>query len=221
MLVEVIIICIGYLIGSIPFGYLITRLCTGHNILKLGWRKTSASNVIRNVGFLPGVLSGICDIFKGSLAVWLAQYLGMPIHIQALCGLAALVGHNWSCFIRFAGGRGIGTFMGALLVLSPKILLLSLIPFVVTGLLWNAAIGTILFLITALALVVDSGQLQTVGLLVLLSLFPIFVKRLSPVGELSLQNKALIRNRLIFDNDELCIEPRIKNILRRFVKNSH
>lgn len=215
---ELIVISTGYLIGSIPFGYLITRLSSGHNILELGWRKTSGSNVIRYVGFWQGALSGICDVLKGSLVVWLARHFGMPIQVQALCGVAAVVGHNWSCFIRFAGGRGIGTFMGALLVLSPKVLLFSLIPLAVLALLWNAAIGTILFLATALVLNASSGQLGNAGLLVLLSLFPIFIKRLSPIGELSLQEKAIIRNRLLFDNDELRMEFRLRKILKRLAK---
>lgn len=215
LLLGLAIIIVSYLLGSIPFGYLVTRLTTGKNILEIGWRKTSGSNVIRNVGVWQGFLSGICDVFKGSLGVWVAQHLGLSTQIQALCGVAAVTGHNWSCFIRFAGGRGIGTFIGALLVLSPKILLFSLIPFALLALVWNAAIGTILFLITAIVLSVSAGQTTTAGLLPLLSLLPIFIKRLSPISELSFKKKYLIRNRLILDNDQFCLEPRLKSLLKR------
>ena len=216
---ELAIIFVGYLLGSIPFGYLVTRLSSGQNILEIGARKTSGSNVINNIGFLPGLISGICDFLKGSLAVLMAQHLGLSIQIQALCGAAAITGHNWSCFLRFAGGRGLGTFLCALLVLSPKILLFSLIPLALLTIVWNAAIGTIVFMITAMVLAGSTGQMTTIGVLPLISLFPIFIKRLSPIRELSLQQRHLIINRLLFDNDWPCLELRLKKILKRIVKS--
>ena len=212
---SVIVIVIGYLLGSIPFGYIITKLSTGKNILEVGWRKTSGSNVFRNIGFWQGLATGILDVGKGSLAVWFAQNSGLSLQVQALAGVAAVTGHNYSCFLKLAGGRGIGTFIGAFLILSPKILGFSLIPFLFLSLIWNAAIGTIFFLITAIILAGYFGQLETVGLLPLVSLLPIFIKRLSPFKELSLKKKEIIRNRLIFDNDELCLDLRIKKIFKR------
>jgi len=221
-----IVIIIGYFLGSIPFGYLITKLSTGKNVLKVGWRKTSGSNVFRNIGFWQGLLTGIFDVGKGSLAVWLAQNSGLSLQTQILAGVAAVIGHNWSIFLKFAGGRGIGTFVGAFLVLSPKILGFSLIPFVFLALIWDASIGTILFLLTALILAAVFNQFPVLTF-VLISLFPIFIKRLSPIGELSLnppkfsekfgrvKKKELIRNRLIFDNDEFCSNLRIKRIIKR------
>ena len=224
-----IVIIIGYLLGSIPFGYLITKLSTGKNVLKVGWRKTSGSNVFRNIGFWQGLLTGIFDVGKGSLAVWLAQNSGLSLQTQALAGVAAVTGHNYSCFLKLAGGRGIGTFIGAFLILSPKILGFSIIPLAFLALIWNASIGTILFLLTALILTAVFNQFQILTF-VLISLFPIFIKRLSPIGELSLnplkfsekfgrvKKKELIRNRLIFDNDEFCLDLRIKRIIKRLTK---
>jgi len=218
LLSTLIIIFISYLFGSLPFGYVITALSTKKNILEIGWRKTSGSNVFRNVGFWQGLLTGILDVGKGWLAVFLAQKAGLSLQTQALCGVAAVTGHNWSIFLRFAGGRGIGTLIGAFLALSPGILGYSLIPFALLALIWNASIGTIFFLLTAIILMVYFSQLETIGLLPLVSLLPIFIKRLSPIRELSLKKGGLIRNRLIFDNDEFCLDLRIKRIIARLTK---
>ena len=211
---SVIFIIIAYLLGSIPFGYIFSKI-SRMEILKIGWRKTSGSNVFRYVGFWQGLATGLGDVGKGALAVWLAQISGQSLPVQALCGVAAVTGHNWSCFLKLAGGRGIGTFIGAFLVLSPKILGFSLIPFALLALIWNAAIGTILFLITAIILVIYFGQLGTIGLLPLVSLLPVFIKRLSPIKELSLKKGEIIRNRLIFDDDIPRFDLRIIRIIRR------
>jgi len=218
MINSTLLIILAYLLGSIPFGYLVTRWSCGKNILEIGWRKTSGSNVFRNVGKWQGFLTGIGDVLKGFLAVYLAQNFGASLQVQALCGVAAVTGHNWSCFLKFAGGRGIGTFIGAFLALSPGILGHSLIPLILLALIWNASIGTIFFLLAAISFAAYFGQLGTVGLFPLISLLPIFVKRLSPIKELSLKKKDLIRNRLIFDNDQLCLDLRIKRIIKKLTK---
>ncbi|MDI6591780.1 MAG: glycerol-3-phosphate acyltransferase [Patescibacteria group bacterium] len=215
-LYSILIIIFSYLLGSIPFGYIFSKI-SGKDILKIGWRKTSGSNVFRSVGFWQGLATGLCDIGKGFLAVFLAQDFGFSLKIQVLSGVAAVLGHNWSCFLKFAGGRGIGTFMGAALAFSPKILGLSLIPLFILALIWNASIGTIFFLITSLFLSIHFNQFQAIGILTLLCLAPIFIKRLSPIKEIFpfKNNLALIRNRLIFDNDQLCLDLRIKRIIKR------
>jgi len=217
---NIFYIILAYLLGSIPSGFLISKF-SGKDILKIGWKKTSGSNVFRNVGKWQGALTGILDVGKGFLAVWLAQYFGLSIQIQALCGVAAVAGHNWSCFLKFAGGRGIGTFIGAFLVLSPGILGYSLIPLLVLALIWNAAIGTIFFLITAIILTGQFGQLATIGILPLVSLLPIFIKRLSPIRELSWEKKDIIRNRLIFDDDIPRFDLRIEKIIRKLTKKTN
>lgn len=214
MITLIIYIIFSYLLGSIPFGYIFSKI-SGKEILKIGWRKTSGSNVFRNVGFWQGLATGLADVGKGALAVWLAQNSGLSLQVQALCGVAAVTGHNWSCFLKFAGGRGIGTFIGAFLVLSPKILGFSLIPFALLALIWNAAIGTIIFLIFAIIITAYFGQLGTVGLLPLVSFLPVFIKRLSPIGELPLKGKKVFINRLVFDDDIPRFDLRIKRIIKR------
>jgi glycerol-3-phosphate acyltransferase PlsY len=73
---SIFCIILAYLLGSIPFGFLISKF-SGKDILKIGWKKTSGSNVFRNVGKWQGALTGILDVGKGFLAVWLAQKLGL------------------------------------------------------------------------------------------------------------------------------------------------
>ena len=206
--------------GSIPFGFLITRWSTRKNILKIGWRKTSGSNVFKYVGKWQGALTGILDLLKGYLAVFFAQKLGLPIEIQIFSGIAAICGHNWSLFIKWAGGRGIGTLIGAFLMLSPRILGFSMIPFVAMGLIWNLSIGTLLFFPTTIFLSIYFNQFEIAGIFSILALFPILIKRLSPIKEIfqSKEKKILIRNRLIFDNDRALFDLRIKKILRKFSK---
>jgi len=215
---STLMVIFAYLLGSIPFGYFITKISTKKNILEIGWRKTSGSNVFKNVGKWQGILTGIFDILKGYLAIFLAKNFGFSPQVQILSGVAAITGHNWSIFLKFAGGRGIGTFIGAFLALSPKILWPSLVPFVLLGIIWNLSIGTILFLICALILSIQFQQFETAGIFTLISLLPIFLKRLSPMKELSLEKKGLIRNRLIFDNDELCLDLRMRRIIKNLTK---
>jgi len=215
---STLMVIFAYLLGSIPFGYLITKISTKKNILEIGWRKTSGSNVFKNVGKWQGILTGIFDILKGYLAIFLAKSFGFSPLVQILSGAVAVVGHNWSIFLKFAGGRGIGTFIGAFLALSPKILWPSLIPFVLLGIIWNLSIGTILFLICALILSIQFQQFETAGLFTLISLLPLFLKRLSPMKELSLEKKGIIKNRLIYDDDFPPLEWRIKRVIHRLTK---
>jgi len=210
---------ISYLLGSLPFGFIITRLSTGKNILEVGWRKTSGSNVFKNVGKWQGALTGILDVLKGYLAVFLAQKLGFSNNIQILAGIAAVSGHNWSIFLKFAGGRGIGTLIGAFFAFSPTILGYSLIPFILMGIIWNFSIGTLLFFPAAAIVSSYFNQFNIIGIFVLGVFLPVLIKRLSPVKEIFpiKEKKNLIRNRLLFDNNKALFELRIKRIFKKLI----
>lgn len=209
---KILYLLFSYLLGSIPFGFIFTYLFAKKNILEIGWRKTSGSNVFKNVGKIPGILTGIFDLLKGFLSVYLAKKFGFPELIQVLAGVFAIFGHNWSIYLKFAGGRGIGTFIGAFLALDPKILGFSFLPFAILAIIWNASIGTILFLIFAIFLSLHFQKFQTIGIFTLISLLPIFLKRLSPIKEL--KSKEIFFNRLIFDNDKPCLDLRIKRLIK-------
>ncbi len=111
---------LGYLIGSIPNGYIIARL-KGIDITQVESGRTGGTNVSRALGWRYGVLVGFLDILKGTVAVLLARYLfgSHPDLYAPLAGGFAVIGHNWSLFLGFRGGAGGATAAGALLGLNP------------------------------------------------------------------------------------------------------
>lgn len=215
-MLSIFFVIISYVLGSIPFGYIFTNIFSDKNILEVGWRKTSGSNVFKNIGFMPGLLTAIFDILKGYVAVQISQYFGEPDLVQALCGVAAVTGHNWSLFLKFNGGRGIGTFGGVLLAFNPVLFQISLVLIVSLGLIWNTSIGTILALIATVFYADAFGQADSVGLFGKIVLIPIFLKRLSPIKELidPEHREKVLFNRIIFD-DDVSKDFRIKKIIKK------
>ncbi|MFA5178087.1 MAG: glycerol-3-phosphate acyltransferase [Candidatus Paceibacterota bacterium] len=196
----------SYLLGSIPFSYLITKIFTKKNVFELGWKKSSASNVIKNIGKLPGILAFLLDVGKGFLVVYLAQQLQFSSFLQALAGICAILGHNWSIFVKGKGGRGLATLVGAVIGFSPVFLFIIVIPCIIFTFIWTASIGTILSLVFGVFLGFAFAKWQAPGFLILISLLPIFIKRLSPIKEINNitdqgEKRALIENRLLFDQD--------------------
>jgi glycerol-3-phosphate acyltransferase PlsY len=132
---------VGYLIGSIPMGYLVIRLLKGQDIREHGSGRTGGTNAMRAGGFGAGALTMIGDVVKGYAAVWLARVImgaavvepSLGAFISALAGLGAVVGHNWSVYLRFKGGAGTAPNIGASLAFWP-ISLLYLAPMVPIGL---------------------------------------------------------------------------------------
>lgn len=121
----------GYLIGSIPFGVLISRWTSKKDVRDYGSGKIGTTNVLRTAGKKAAAAVILLDILKGVLAVVIAgfiignSYLVLDdyaiglLTAQMLGGLAAIAGHNWSVFLKFKGGRGVATFFGGLLALCP------------------------------------------------------------------------------------------------------
>jgi glycerol-3-phosphate acyltransferase PlsY len=115
----VLALVLGYLLGSIPFAYLIARLVRGVDIRKLGGGNVGAVNTIREIGLLPGLGVFVADIAKGALAVLIAQWLGINLYWVFAAGFLAVLGHNWPVWLKFRGGQGLATTMGVLVVFSP------------------------------------------------------------------------------------------------------
>jgi len=125
------VVIMGYLIGAIPIGYLLTRRQAKVDVTAYGSGKVGATNVLRTAGRKSAALVAGMDILKGVLAVVLAGlivgrgYLVVgnfgfgTLVAQVLAALAAVVGHNWSVFLGFKGGRGVATFFGGLVALCP------------------------------------------------------------------------------------------------------
>jgi len=127
----VAVVIIGYLLGSVPFGYLVARRQAKVDVRQYGSGKIGATNVLRIAGRKLATLVAIIDLLKGVLAVVFAGLIvgkgylvvgdfGLgSLVAQVLAALAAIVGHNWSVFLRFRGGRGVATFFGGLIALCP------------------------------------------------------------------------------------------------------
>jgi glycerol-3-phosphate acyltransferase PlsY len=120
---------VGYLLGAVPFGLVIGRLTRGIDIRQYGSHRTGATNALRTLGARPAALVFILDVAKGVAAVLIARFL-LPADSPALhewaaaaAGLTSIVGHIWSIFIRFTGGRGVATSTGALGAMAPWALL--------------------------------------------------------------------------------------------------
>jgi glycerol-3-phosphate acyltransferase PlsY len=115
----VLAIVIGYLLGSIPFAYIAGRLVKGVDIRKVGGGNMGALNTMREIGTAAGFTVLFADIAKGSLAVLVAQWLGLSLPWVFVVGLAAVAGHNWPVWLKFRGGQGLATTLGVLLPLAP------------------------------------------------------------------------------------------------------
>lgn len=110
-------IVLGYLIGSIPVGYLVGRLF-GVDVRKHGSGRTGGTNVYRAAGPWAAALTVLGDLFKGIASVIAARIIGIDPWIVALSGAAAVAGHNWPIFLGFRGGAGTITNLGVMITLS-------------------------------------------------------------------------------------------------------
>jgi glycerol-3-phosphate acyltransferase PlsY len=112
-------IVIGYLLGSIPFSYIIARLKKGIDIRQKGSGNVGALAVWREAGPLFGIIALATDVGKGVLTIYVARWLGLDILWICIAGFAAVSGHNWPVFLRFRGGKGAATIMGVMLAFMP------------------------------------------------------------------------------------------------------
>ncbi|HET6516030.1 MAG TPA: glycerol-3-phosphate 1-O-acyltransferase PlsY [Thermodesulfovibrionales bacterium] len=156
---SLLLIIVAYLLGSVPFGDVIARV-KGIDLTKVGSGNIGATNVLRSVGRMAAILTLIGDIMKGSLAVAAAKYLVNDPVVEGIVGLAAIVGHDFSIFLRLKGGKGVATSIGVLLVYSPK-----------------AAVFTILLWLT----VVVISRYSSLGALVAFGLLPVAILVADPV----------------------------------------
>jgi glycerol-3-phosphate acyltransferase PlsY len=132
---ALLVVIIAYLLGSIPFGYLIVRKKLGDDIRQTGSGGTGATNVSRRAGRTAGVVTLVLDAFKGSLAVLIARTLltGPPLVIDswvAAAAIAVIVGHIFPVWLGLRGGKGVATGVGVFLVLAPVALVCAGVLFV-------------------------------------------------------------------------------------------
>lgn len=122
-----LLVLAGYLIGAIPVGLMIGRLVGGIDLREHGSGRTGATNTLRTIGIPWALGVFVLDLAKGALPVLLVGWLytagpaGSPPWVAAAAGVAAIGGHVRSVFIRFTGGRGVATFVGAMLATAPLV----------------------------------------------------------------------------------------------------
>lgn len=150
-MLNLAIFLISYIIGSIPFSYIVAKLFKGKDIRKLGTKNVGGMNVISVAGLVPGLIALFFDILKGALTVYLTEKITGNLAVSLFAGLFTVIGHNWSIFLKFKGGKGIATAIGVLLLTSPLSVLifyLIIIPIIIlitNDSFMSASIGFLIF----------------------------------------------------------------------------
>jgi acyl phosphate:glycerol-3-phosphate acyltransferase len=159
----VLVALASYLLGSIPFGYLLVRVVHGEDVRQSGSGNIGATNVSRKSSAL-GMLTLVLDAAKGAAAVWLGYVFSRrmnfgvpPYQMMSLAALFAVVGHMFPVWLRFRGGKGVATGLGAFLMIAPKAVLAAAAIFVVVALIFRyvslgsiVAVGLFPFLVFAM-----------------------------------------------------------------------
>jgi len=200
----------GYLLGSVPTGYLLVKWFHGIDIRQHGTGKIGASNVMRVASKRLAILVTILDIGKGALAVWIAQLLGLNAAEQVTVGVFAIVGHNWSVFLGFKGGRGVFTTLGVITMMSPWLGLITFVMPYTLAPIKQVALGVFIALTSlpifswflSQPLGIEDRLPVTLGF-VALTLLGLLTRVITPRDKLS-QSVPMIElffNRMLFDRD--------------------
>ena len=122
---------IAYLLGDIPFGYLLVKLTTGRDVRASGSGNIGATNVLRTTGRAAGIATLLLDIGKGYVAVWLMGQLTKDnVNWMSAAVVMVMIGHSYPAFLHFRGGKAVASFVGAWLCLAPVPLAAVLVVFV-------------------------------------------------------------------------------------------
>lgn len=181
-----IVAVIAYLLGSIPFGYLLVRIFRKEDIRATGSGNIGATNVVRSGAKGLGALTFLLDAAKGYVAVFaagclLGEWFSSP-DLRAVSAFFAVVGHMHPVWLRFKGGKGVATAFGVFLALSPVAALIGLAVFLVVFLIWRyvslaSIVSAIAFPIMALILARDQRTPLFVAVVVLIPAIVVFKHR--------------------------------------------
>ncbi len=147
---PVLLLLAAYIIGGIPFGYLLVKWKTGADVRSSGSGNIGATNVLRTTGRAAGIATLLLDVGKGYLAVWLAGwYTHQSPTWMSAAAVAVMLGHAYPVFLRFRGGKAVASFLGAFLYLTPLPVLAILVVFLII-LAWTRQIsmGSIIAAVT-------------------------------------------------------------------------
>lgn len=131
MAIYVIIAIIAYLLGSISFSVLISKKMAGFDVREKGSKNAGATNVMRTVGKKAAIITLLCDILKGVIAILIAfiatNFVDDKSLLIQIAGIAVVIGHTFPIFFGFKGGKGVATTLGVLLVVNWQIALICLV----------------------------------------------------------------------------------------------
>lgn len=130
---EIILILFGYLLGSVPTGFILGSMA-GVDVRKAGSGNVGATNVARVAGKRQGILTLIGDTAKGVVPVILALQMGANLTTTVMAGAAAFVGHLYPVFLKFRGGKGVATALGVFVALAPVAALVLILMFIAIAL---------------------------------------------------------------------------------------
>jgi len=142
--IGIIIVC--YLIGAIPFCYIIGKIAGGKKLTEIGDKNPGAWNLIFNVSKFWGVIGTILDVAKGYFSFFLVFKFTENWIVALLAGCASVLGHNYSPYLKFSGGKGIATMLGFLLAVQPLTILFFAIGilfglYVLRNMIWGVILG--------------------------------------------------------------------------------
>ena len=123
------LVLVSYLLGAIPFAFLVVRWLSGVDIRQVGSGNVGATNVLRSTGMPTAALVLALDVAKGAAPVVVGQSLGAPPGVLGACALAAVLGHVFPVFLGFRGGKGVATAAGAIGAMSPAPMVAAVLVF--------------------------------------------------------------------------------------------
>jgi glycerol-3-phosphate acyltransferase PlsY len=144
-LLALLLLPMGYLIGSLPMGVIVARLTGGTDPREVGSGRTGGTNMLRAGGWGRAISVAVLDLSKGAVPILIAGWLDAPIEVRALTGVAAVLGSWKSIFLGFHGGRGVATGVGGMLAIAPWIVPFALPAFIIIiGVTRYVSLGSIL-----------------------------------------------------------------------------
>ena len=180
---------IAYLIGSVPFGLLLTRLAGAGDVRRIGSGNIGATNVLRTGRKGLALATLALDLLKGALPVWLAhRYLGPDMAV--IVGLGAVLGHCFPVWLKFQGGKGVATAAGVVIALTPAVAAIAIAVFLLAVLASRyVSLGSILGAVTAAPTAYLMGYVQAAELYLLLALI-IVLKHAGNIRRLTQGNES-------------------------------
>ncbi len=211
---------IGYLCGSIPFGYLFVKLKTGRDIRTVGSGRTGGTNSLRAAGLLVGIVTSFSDVFKGIIGIKLTQLvLANLLQVDAAwlpwaylaAGTMSVIGHNWSIFMKFGGGAGTGPNIGWATAIWPPMFPIGFV--VMAGMLLGLGMASVASLSMAAIIPITFAILYFTGIDVQLGLADTPAYMVAGVLTAVIVTWALRPNiKRLIEGNERVVGPRAKRL---------